>query len=165
MRWTDTEDAMLRQSYNSTPVRILAERLGRTRNAIIGRAQRLGLGQSRPQFSAMQRHARDQERRQRKLVMDRVYHARQRHVGKIMEVRKMTECAKPQKPAPVEPVNGVGLMELQDHHCRSLQGYCTDGLPVYCGKTKLDGTSYCPAHFNLYYWRRPARFFSNGKAA
>lgn len=41
--------------------------------------------------------------------------------------------------------NSVELMELRPHHCRfPLEN--EQGRTLYCGKVKLDGSSYCPEH-------------------
>ncbi len=50
MHWTAETDAIIRKHYNSYPgaARDLAERFGTTRNAIIGRANRLGLRRPKP---------------------------------------------------------------------------------------------------------------------
>lgn len=41
--WTDDEIALLHNSYGRLRVRIIADRIGRTRNEVIGKAHRLGL--------------------------------------------------------------------------------------------------------------------------
>jgi len=42
MDWTDTQDAAIKANYRKIPARLLGKQLGVTRNAIIGRAYRLG---------------------------------------------------------------------------------------------------------------------------
>lgn len=54
--------------------------------------------------------------------------------------------------APVEPppVGGVGLLDLQHHHCRAILGRGADSLAVFCGASKSSG-SYCAAHARMFY--------------
>lgn len=54
------------------------------------------------------------------------------------------------------PRQGVPLMELEHWHCRSLLGYDTAALPVYCGLPKrAEGGSYCYMHYAIYHLKTP----------
>jgi IS30 family transposase len=45
--WTSAEEEIVRHEYRKTKVRILAQRLGRTRNEVIGKAHRLLASEAR----------------------------------------------------------------------------------------------------------------------
>lgn len=48
----------------------------------------------------------------------------------------------------------IGILDLEPHHCRWIAG---DPLDVhgYCGKTSIDGSSYCSEHHARVYLVRP----------
>lgn len=54
--WTEDEDAALKLAYSTGErLSLVAARLGKTKNQIIGRARRIGLSVSGSQLTAMQR--------------------------------------------------------------------------------------------------------------
>jgi hypothetical protein len=161
--WTDEEDALIAQHYGTRSSTDIAKAIGRTRNMVIGRAGRLGLSKPRPIITSQERFAAALDARaRRRKRMDTASQARRR--AKVRE-RKMPECVEGKKeqaawkatvPKAGPSQQGVGLLELEPHHCRSLLGYCTDGLPVYCGLPKGEGCgSYCHMHHSIYYLPTP----------
>lgn len=58
---------------------------------------------------------------------------------------------------PSKPVeDGVGLLDLEQHHCRAIVGNGPDGLARFCGAPKSGNvmghkSSYCPEHASRYY--------------
>jgi hypothetical protein len=44
-KWTPRQDSVLRQYWRQLPARTIGGRLGKTKDAVIGRARRLGLAQ------------------------------------------------------------------------------------------------------------------------
>jgi GcrA cell cycle regulator len=100
----------------------MARRLGISRNALIGKAHRLGLSTHKARVAKPQR---------RKLAP------------------KMKPLPPPpiveEDPVPAEPeFAGVELLALGPKACRYPQG---DGVPYrFCGAPQLEGSSYCPYH-------------------
>lgn len=153
--WTPEEDAAILANYHEVGTRVLAEQLGRTRNMIIGRARRLGLSHARPRRTPEERMAvalawndrRNAQRNARRKV--------QRLDGPTANAAVPPKREGKVKPVDNPPKQGVSLLDLEPHHCRSLLGYGTDSLPIYCGITKRDGSSYCYMHHSIYHMRVP----------
>jgi GcrA cell cycle regulator len=105
----------------------MAERLGLSRNAVLGKAHRLGLSTHK---------ARSAKPQPRKPI------PKAKKLPPVMPVLD--------EPAPAEPeFVGVGLLELEAGSCRYPQG---DAAPYrFCGVPKQDGSSYCPYHHRLCY--------------
>lgn len=120
----------------------IAAELGVTRNAAIGKAQRLKLdGQKRrmPLTTA--------ERNERR----KLWRAHKRGGAVIknghMEI-PIWKPAKPQlAPKPIEtPPLNIGFMKLKSHHCRWITGKGEDGLATFCGHD-IDKRSFCGQHY------------------
>lgn len=114
----------------------------KTRNAVIGMIHRMGLRKTRE--SRAQRGAKPAAP---KTAQSRVSN---NHVGG-RALRPAPVCA-PVAPSEPPPVGGVGFLDLQPHHCRSIIGRGADGLAVFCGATATHH-AYCAEHGRLYYTR------------
>jgi hypothetical protein len=70
VKWTPRQDSVLRQLWRQLPAQGIGARLGKTRDAVIGRARRLGLSTPRGTIPlSLGRHAVAQRRyRARKVV-------------------------------------------------------------------------------------------------
>ncbi|MFG1340395.1 GcrA family cell cycle regulator [Xanthobacter autotrophicus] len=140
----------------------IAEALGnefrvyKTRNAIIGLIHRMGLRKTR-------------ESRANKPAPEPAAQA----VKKQSRHSSRSEGGRPLRPAPVKapaapilvpsapaPAGGVGLLNLEHHHCRAIVGRGPDGLATFCGAPKSSG-SYCAEHARHY----SARLASFSEAA
>jgi len=57
-------------------------------------------------------------------------------------------AAKPDQATVSQPaIDPVPFLLLQDHHCRAIvEDHGADGLAMFCGATKLKGSSYCYEH-------------------
>jgi GcrA cell cycle regulator len=112
----------------------MAGRLGISKNALIGKAHRLGLATHKAKSA-------------KPIARKPIPKAK-----KLPPVMPILD-----EPAPSEPeFVGVGLLELEAWSCRYPQG---DHVPYrFCGAPKRDGSSYCPHHHRVAYQplsRRP----------
>lgn len=145
--WTDEMIAQLRELHAEglSASEIAAKMDAPSRNAVIGKLSRLGIkslaGERKSPSQRPKRH------------------------------RRTTNTTWPFAPVAVTPIEapikiegGVSLLDLQSHHCRSVEGVGDDGIARYCGTTKagmvkgLVGRAfespYCTEHSALYY-RQP----------
>jgi GcrA cell cycle regulator len=111
----------------------MAERLGLSRNAVIGKAHRLGLKTHKARPAPPPR----------------------KPIPKAKPLPKAMPIV--DEPAPPEPeFVGVDLLALEAWSCRYPQG---QAVPYrFCGAVKQDGSSYCPHHHRVAYQplsRRP----------
>ena len=101
------------------PASVIAKELGKTRNAVLGKVDRLGL--ARHKFTQ---------------TITRVF----KHKEKPPPSEPLPE------PPPVQHVNGVTLMELQPRDCRWPLGDPRDPDLKFCGYGTLGDGPYCPRH-------------------
>lgn len=132
--WQPEEDDLLRALWvKNISARQISITIGRTRNAVIGRANRLKLTPR-----AVSRHApkpgagRPRPRRSRELRRKQ-----QKYIQDFKVALKRMEG--------VELKEGVNLVDLEEHHCRFIAGDPLKG-GVFCGQEKREGSSYCPEH-------------------
>jgi GcrA cell cycle regulator len=129
MDWTPAVVDRLKREYaaGSTP-RIIADHLGTTRNAVIGKIHRLGLAHTKapvcmpslPRFPFM---------------------ARVNRKAKTLEPRAVIAKPAPSDaPAPL-PARPVSFAALKDRHCRWIFG-----PDLYCGVVCDAGSSWCLVH-------------------
>jgi hypothetical protein len=148
MPWTPETIGLLTELWPQP--KMSAAMIGReiemTRNAVIGKAHRLGLSPKRASPKTAGR-----KKRVRKVPLKKTVH---REAPIVV-------------PA-VEPVaGGIHILDLKEEHCRAVVGYGPDLLARYCGATKrimghknggviYDG-SWCDAHARLYVRDDPRR--------
>jgi len=114
----------------------IAKTIGMTRNAVIGKTNRLGF--KRPKRPEMVKSPRKRRKSQN---------------GARMAARPKT-ISKPPRTN-----NGVGLLDLDSFHCRAVIGTGKDGLAMYCGDMREQRlriaqlSPYCEFHGELYYNR------------
>lgn len=142
--FTKEEDIVIHQNYDKVSARKLAELLGRTKNSVIGRAHRLGLGRSRKEVNIIN-----------SVLQIRRVKAADNPVGKrksILPVRSPSITAGkknifvPESQRIATPLNGVGvhIVGLKPNHCRWVIGEPSE--LTYCGGDKIEGSAYCGAH-------------------
>lgn len=146
MFWVQEDIELLKTLWEED--KLSASQIGRelrmTRNAIIGKANRLGLTRK----SKAGKAGRPQRAASSRII---------KHSGFIMRTLQP-------KPAPIAPPSGDGIhiADLEQHHCRAITGTGEDGLARYCGKTKryadsftpgesIYRGSFCEFHANIYY--------------
>ena len=142
--WNDEQVGLLKDLWNDGfSARQIGARVGKTKNAVIGKARREGLQPKRPAYP---RGAAERKPRVRKIKLK---------PAKVLVIEPVAE-------PPVE--GGVPIWDLKDHHCRSIVGHGADGLARYCGagtvvrvRTQRDGrvthetASWCAAHAAIYF--------------
>ena len=140
--WTDERVKQLCELHaaNLTFAEI-AEAIGMTRNACIGKAQRIGLPSRAEELTVEQRYAKSQA----KLAALRARRAIAREQRR--EKRAAHQPQKPYRPKVENDLSDRALHlefdELESRHCRFPYG---DGPFTFCGHQKLANTSYCEAH-------------------
>jgi GcrA cell cycle regulator len=139
-RWTHEEDDTLKSQYTSGNlgiVRKLADILRRSRNAVIGRANRLGL--SRPKESWTQDELPRIQRQQRPKAAF-IFMQKQNCPSDIAYDQLWTWAA-----------DRTFIADLKEYHCR-----WPVGEMEFCGGPKLNGHAYCEAHCRFAYTKQPA---------
>jgi GcrA cell cycle regulator len=154
MIWTEENVALLKQlkdeGLSGQEIAIEFGKLGfpLTRNAIIGKLNRLGLAQ--PQA---ERTAEYHRRRAERALINRAEHRTVRRIHQ-KRVRRREPEPKPEILAP-DAVN-VTLLELKPHHCRWPIGDPCKADFRFCGADNT-GHSYCPWHSRMAYTPAPER--------
>ena len=151
--WTEERIAFLREKW-PTDMRadqIASEPAGCSKNSIIGKAHRLKLADKRP----IDWGYREQEHQRRKIER-----AAQKITEKALRQSQQEPTARDQPTArnltKIFDLSLAGLItlditftDLKSGHCRWPVGDA--GAIVYCGHQKLDGQSYCAAHYCMSY--------------
>jgi hypothetical protein len=136
----------------------LSERYGFrcTRNMVIGKARREKIGLLSNRLGSLGRPKPNGKRRGAKDDADKVVRFR--------KLPTFIDCT-----PPVPPLF-IPFMELNNTHCKSVEGTGADGLATYCGHPRAEGSSFCPSHHAIY-WTPPQPrklgpvFVFGGKAA
>lgn len=135
----------------------------KTSNAVIGLIHRMGLrkvrGQRATKWMVSEKgeiisRAGKEPGAQPKAPKTQQSRVSNNHVGG--RALRPAPVAAPVAPAEPPPVGGVGLLDLQHHHCRAILGRGVDGLAVFCGASKSSG-SYCADHGRMFYAPAPRR--------
>ncbi len=123
----------------------IAERLGGviSRNAVIGKATRLGIKQPPRHLSP-----KAPRNRPRKKVLVPATHRQAINWG-VTTVRSTNKQTATQDVAPKPRC--IDIMELNGDTCRAVVGRNTKGLATYCGDRVMIGKSFCPGHCAQYY--------------
>lgn len=137
--WTDERVAQLEKllSDGLTGSEIANRLGGVTRNAVIGKAQRLGL-----KFKRRSDNPRCRGPRKPRLLGTPVKRARPKPPPAPRSVFH------PLPPPHVDDIARVAFMDLEPHHCRFAVGH--PGKPTFgfCGLHHVPGTSYCAGHLH-----------------
>ena len=137
--WTIERIALLKNRMNAgLSCGQIAQELGVTRNAVIGKANRLGLSRFKHAITGLQETT-----------------------GTRRSARAKTQVtilralwAKPQLSFATLAVNGANtcsLLELQQWHCRWPMGNPGSNDFGFCGAKVIDGLPYCPRHARTAY--------------
>lgn len=140
--WNQERTEYLIQNWAGKSASQIANVLGCSRSAVIGRAWRLRMPSKGPS---------------ERTEIYGPFLPRPRRKSPRPRVRIMTEkyfVIKSQEVPATQPDNSpVGLLDLESHHCRYPVGHSdVDGLALFCGAPKWDGLEpYCAFHGRMCY--------------
>lgn len=145
--WKPEEDAFIRENYRVISARAIGEKLGYSKNAVIGRANRIGLGKRYDEvFRNISKPTRvPKATRNRINVVKRATDfARDKHD----QAPRMKRQPLPSLNNSIQPLNGVGvsIWDLGMKSCRWMLGEPKE--LKFCGHEHRPGSSYCEDHHN-----------------
>lgn len=180
MSWTDDRVTLLRKLWGDgfSASQIANELGGVTRNAVIGKAHRLGLSgrpnanrgggsrpraerarkaePSRPSFNAGQVMAQSQTQQPQTGAVVGNLALKQQQEARIDEAALSQPYGVVEvEPLEIAPGEGVSLLDLNERTCKWPIGHPGDDDFQFCGKKATVGHSYCDHHCNMAY--QPAR--------
>lgn len=148
--WTDERVALLRKKWEEgVSAGQIGALMGCTRNAVIGKVTRMGLGRRITNFRlagklGAQRRRINQRREEAKT-------ATERKTSRVAELLK-SEGFVPRDDDVVMPVESRKSMEtLTDHCCRWPVGDPLEKDFYFCGQPRVPGIAYCVAHVRKAY--------------
>lgn len=155
--WTAEQDEYVRENYRTKSAAEIGAFLGKTKNAVIGRAGRLKLSislrehHSRMRINADQEYSRKKQRAVKKLAEKKPAKTRKerghdRSRAGFFRVLRKSDPVDLTSLDKIDPINGVGvkIWELESKHCRWVVGEPKD--LTFCGHNKQEGSSYCKDH-------------------
>jgi GcrA cell cycle regulator len=140
--WTTERVALLKERISAGfTCGQIAREMGLSRNAVIGKATRLGLlGQrASARSTAPSKMNRAREHRPKQATPQRTLRA--------LWAQPQLSCAE----APENSANRCSLLELREWHCRWPMGDPTARSFGFCGNKPLHGLPYCAAHARIGY--------------
>lgn len=162
MAWTDERIALLTKLWtDGLTASQIATALGEatTRNAVIGKAHRLGLS-GRPSPVRAPRPARAAGLRPSK---PRPLNSPERiplltRAAEAVRARSAEPALRPVLPiAEIPSGPGVTLLKVTDKMCKWPIGHPGDAGFRFCGSTSRDGSPYCEGHAQLAYQPMPSK--------
>jgi len=164
--WTEeTIEALRRLASEGRSASVIAAALGATsRNAVIGKANRIGIKLNGGGNSAAPRKPREGAGRPRLVAVPRAEPSprKRTHVPALPREREL----RPQwifAQAEVGEMRRIGLEEIREVSCRWPLGDPMGEDFAYCGLQVATGRSYCAGHCRMAY--RPPTVRPEGKAA
>ncbi len=163
MAWTDERISLLTKMWtDGHTASQIAQALGEatTRNAVIGKAHRLGLSgrpvQPRAARPATRRPSTPKPLRQHGVKPTRAHaphmasshHALGRNIEPPRQVIRVIDV-------PVGP--GVSLLKITDKMCKWPIGHPGDENFRFCGNGSIDGSPYCEGHAQVAYQPMPSK--------
>ena len=140
-RWTKERTALLKDRIRAGfSCGQIARELGVSRNAVIGKTNRLGLSRLK---NGIPGQARQSGTRQNARPRTVVRHINLRALWSNPELAFAELSGESAKPC--------SLFDLQQWHCRWPMGDPTSEDFGFCGKRSIDGLPYCPAHAQMAY--------------
>ena len=175
--WTPERERLLVELHNSKKhsAKEIGERLGLTKNSIIGKLYRMGINHdevqdpwSDPEIEGLKEIwntgilVREVVNRLfEKFGIQRTTRAVAAKASRLGLARKKKKVWKRQWYHPVyvkkstlpenfAPLN-IRFMEIENIHCREIVGSGEDSLALFCGHDKRKGSSFCEAHHRINY--------------
>jgi len=146
--WTPEQDEFVRQNYRIISTREIGAKLGFSKNAVIGRAHRIGLGKPYAEvFNTGTKFGTKPKGtvRQRINVVKRATDFAR---DKYDQIPRMKRQPLPALNNSIPPLNGVGvsIWDLSQKSCRWMLGEPKE--LKFCGHEHRPGSSYCEDHHN-----------------
>lgn len=151
--WTRSEVDFLAENRFNMSLSDIGRHLGRSRNAVAGKAARLGIKTTALHHSRMITQALVKAHATGKYANRQFKHIKTTFVkGGRAESQHMKE-------PDVGILNGIGVKmgEIENHHCKWVVGDPSEF--TCCGNRRLEGSPYCESHHKIAYKPRKA---SNG---
>ena len=153
--WTDERVELLKEHFAAgLTCREIADDIGVSRNAVIGKLSRLNLtrGDTRGRRRAEKKTGRPGSARSNPLRAKPLHRL-------VLIVDLFASPVSPEDPSSIDEGNRRSLLELGPNQCR--WPISTPGAAdfCFCGNTAAEGESYCPGHIRLAY--RPTRLRAN----
>ena len=124
----------------------IADEIGVTRNAVIGKIHRLGLSPGRrPASLAKRMRAAPSQTRQRQTRITRIFRAIAAAGSSLVPFTTTIEAP------PVEGAQRCSLLELDGGQCRWPLGDPGKADFGFCGDEAIEGISYCAGHARIAY--------------
>jgi GcrA cell cycle regulator len=143
VHWTKEQDQYLREHRGKISSAQIGAHLGCTRNAVIGRANRIGLEALRSYNSFEEiNHA----KRVRRVAKERAVRPAAVKVVALPPPSRIDDAAIPAE-------QRKSTMELGRHDCRWPVGDPQEPGFFFCGAVQRDGSSYCADHHHVAYNR------------
>jgi len=154
--WNDDRVELLKKHWSDgLSCSLIAARLGGvTRNAVIGKLHRMGLGGHRV-AQRMIRRKRDVKAARQKERKPKYFHVRS-----DKKPFAPTFSGEPLPPEPERPAKLFKLIDLEDNQCRYPYGDPKSADFGFCGCKKLPGSPYCPGHHGKAFNGVPVRLGS-----
>lgn len=154
--WNEERDAELTRMWSEDlSASQIAQRLGgTTRNAVIGRVRRLHLPYRNPHRVGLSpwRYGQDDRIAKARVVTNYAPKPKKKKLPPVRELLQSlpTEPLPPRDTMPAQ----VSFNNLEAKHCRAItvehMPFNAD-KPMYCGKRKVPGQSYCAEHCRRYF--------------
>jgi len=140
--WTAEQVNTLKEEWpKDQSVKEIAEKVGKSRNACIGKARRLNL---KPKFCNESRERKPEKKR------ERIYKKR----DKIVPPFKKSKPKAPTEVVEFNPIDDaipIGLMDLRRNTCRAPVSRDKAGMVTYCGCETFPERPFCPTHCRMFY--------------
>ena len=161
--WTpEQEDELRKLAREGFSAREITRKLSvpRSRNAILGRARRMGIkvGLTMEEMAALAREARENNSRPRPAIRHEEPTEAEAQLFWI-STAPVAPVASPQlrpgRPSIPPKPEGRSVYELTQSCCRWIEGEVSDPRPYKCTGVAEVGKSWCPKHFKRAYAKQP----------
>ena len=143
--WTEEEINILRDRWaKNSSASTIANLIGKSRNAVLGKAHRLKLEYHGPIKS-------NRTPNFPKIPKPKPKRGRLSNTAEDMATKKKIPPRFYAEPKPLTGQPPIALGELTSCTCRAIVGNDQYGIAVYCGDTTFSGKPFCEGHCAMYY--------------